>query len=430
MGVAREEWRQHWKIVVAAVAGVSLGAIPAYAMGLFIHPLEEAFGWSRAGISLSLTIYAVVGMLGAPWVGMLIDRFGARKISLIGVSLFCSLIALLATISSSIWSWWGMWLLIGVAALGIKPTVWSKAVTSFFHQGRGLALACMASGTGLATIVLPSYNHFLIETFGWRMAFLGTAGAFALVVLPLVWCWFFDASDRPADPASTDLRSKAERLRDMPGWTAHEGLRRRALYQIGLAALLATGVITGYSLHIVPMLTHAGIERGEVVKLFSMVGVLAVVSRLTVGWIFDKVQHPAVGTISIALPIMPALVLLLVEPGIGMAILAIALLGIAIGGEYDAVIYLSSRFFGVKAFGFLFGIVASLMLAGVALGPLLAGLVFDHSRSYDIYYAATIPVSLLAGLLVATLGRYPDHEAAVEPVHQRARDHPGTPAKR
>ena len=415
MGLASEEWRRHWKVVAAAVAGVSLGAVPAYAMSLFIHPLEQAFGWSRAGISLSLTIYAVIGMLGAPLVGILVDRLGARRIALIGVSLSCSLIALLATVSSSIWTWWGMWLLIGLAALCTKTTVWSKAVTSFFRQGRGLALACMASGTGLVTIVLPSYNHFLIEAFGWRMAFLGMAGAFALIVLPLVWCWFYDASDRAADPTSLDLRSKAERLLAMPGWPAREGLRRRQLYQIGLAALLATGVITGYSLHIVGMLTHAGIERGEVVKLFSMVGVLAVASRLTVGWTFDKVQHPAVGTISIALPIMPALVLLLMEPGLGMAILAIALLGIAIGGEYDAVIYLASRFFGLRAFGFLFGIVASLMLAGVATGPLLAGLIFDKTRSYELFYMASIPVSLLAGVLVATLGRYPNHGAVDAP---------------
>lgn len=412
IGGARAEWKANWKVVVAAMAGVSLGAIPAYGLGLFIHPLEQEFGWSRAGISLALTITAAIGMLFSPVAGMLVDRLGSRRIAMFGVALYSLLVALLSQITSDIRTWWAAWVLIGLAGLCIKPTVWSKAVTSFFHKGRGLALALMASGAGLSTMILPSLAHALIADHGWRLAFVGIGMAYAAVILPMLWLWFCDASDKPA--AAGDDRTKEQRLRDLPGWTAREGVRRRQVYQIALAALLATGIVTGYSVHIIGMLTEQGIPRGQSVAMLSLVGILAVVSRLAIGHIFDRVGSPLVGTISIALPILPALILLFAEPSLTMAACAVITLGVAIGGEYDAVLYLSSRFFGLKAFGLLFGIVASLMMAGVGLGPLAAGHIFDQTRSYDLFYVLTIPAALLSMALIATLGRYPEHAIPAE----------------
>jgi len=406
-GSARLEWKNHWRVVAAAVAGVSTGAIPTYGLGLFIHPLEENLGWSRAQISSGLSIYSCIGLAGAPLVGMLIDRFGSRRIALFGVTAFCSLVAMLSLVTSSIQSWWLGWLFIGIAGLFIKPTVWSKAVTSFFDKGRGVALACMASGTGVSAAILPLLGNFFIEEFGWRLAFVGISaclGSFALVML---WMWFFDASDKPI--LSTDTRSKKERLQALPGWDAKVGLRRRQLYQISLAAFLATGVVTAYTVHMVSMLATAGIARDQAVAMFGMVGILAVIARLSVGYIFDKVAHPAVGTLSIALPIIPALVMLFMPAGPLMAICAVVAVGVAIGGEYDAVLYLSSRYFGLKAFGLLFGIVASAILAGLGIGSLVAGHIFDQTRSYDLFFLLSIPLTMVAAVMVATLGRYPDH---------------------
>ena len=405
---ARMEWRRHWKVVAASMGGTSIGAIPSYMLGLFIHPLEQAFGWSRAGISSALLIYSIVGVIGAPFAGILVDRLGSRRIALFGATVYFLFTGLLSLISSDIHTWWAAWILLGLAGLCTKPTVWSKAVTSFFHKGRGVALAMMASGVGIASSVLPIVSNAYIERLGWRWAFVAVALTFTAIVLPLLWFWFFDSSDKPT---GADTRTKAERLQSLPGWTAREGLRKRQTYQIAVAAMLGTGVVTAFAVHIISMLTASGVARGEAVGLFGMVGVLAVASRLIVGVIFDRVEHPAVGVLSIGLPVIPALALLFMPPGMEMAIVAVVTLGIAIGGEYDAVIYLGSRFFGLKAFGFLFGLVASVMLLGIGLGPVIAGRIYDVYRSYDLFYMLVIPASLISSLLVGTLGRYPDHSA-------------------
>lgn len=409
-GSARAEWQANWRVVVAAMAGFSLAAIPGYVVGVFIQPLEQEFGWSRAGISSALTIFALVGILGAPFAGILIDRYGARRIGLAGLIAYCVLFALLCMVGPGLSTWLGGWVLVGLAGLFAGAPTWSRAVSSFFHSGRGLAVAVMASGTGVGTMILPLFTNRVIETFGWRAAFLAIALLYAVVVLPLLWAWFRDASEGTARLEGAAARTA--RVAALPGWTAHEGLRRRQTWQLAAAALLATAVVSAFAMHIVQMLVAESISRDHAVGLLGFMGVTAIAARLTVGYLFDRVNHPVVGAISMALPLLPAMLLLLVPPGPGMAVIAVVALGCAVGGEFDAVVYLSSRYFGPKALGVLMGVVLSVTQVGIGLGPIVAGALFDRTHSYDGFYLLCVPVLLLAGLLVATLGRYPDHVAA------------------
>lgn len=406
---ARDEWKRHWPVVLAAMFGTSIGSLPSYATSLFIQPLEDEFGWTRAGISASITFYSAVGVIGAPFAGHILDKVGSRRFGLIGVTAMCLLFASLSLITSAIWSWWSMWVLLGCSALFVKPAVWTKAVSSFFTAGRGLALALTLCGTGFVSMALPSMTHVLMETFGWRGAFLGIGAIFAAIILPILWFFFFDATDKDAS-----MDRKAVDPATLPGWSASEGLRKRQLWQIAIAAFLATGVVTAFIFHLVPILTLYGVTRTQAVGMAGLVGLLAVAARLSVGYLFDRLNHPAVGAVSIALPILPALILLGFEPSYGTALAAVIALGIAAGGEYDAVIYLGSRYIGMRAFGFLFGIVVSTLLLGVGLGPVIAGYIFDVTRSYDAFLVIAIPASLLSAALVATLGRYPDHGMALK----------------
>jgi MFS family permease len=403
---AKAEWKAHWRVAVAAMVGVSLSALPAFGLGLFIHPLEQEFGWSRAGISLGMTITTGVGTLFAWLAGAVADRVGARRMALSGAALFCLSYALLSQVTADIRTWWACWLLISISLLAMQATIWSKAVSSCFDKGRGVALALMASGTGVSTIFLPTLGNLAIASYGWRMAFVVIGAVHAVVVLPLLWLWFFEATDRA--PGATRQR-RAELQQALPGWTVREGLRRRQTYQIAVAAMLAGMAVTGYSVHIVSMLTDKGIPRGEAAGMLSVLGLLAVVSRLVIGRIFDRVASPLVGIISVSLPVIPGLVMLLLPPTPLAGLLAAASVGLAIGGEYDTVLYLSSRFFGRKAFGTLFGVVATIMTAGFGLGPLLAGRIYDTTGSYQLYFIGAIPATLICVVMIATLGPYPDH---------------------
>ena len=403
---ARQEWRTHWPLVLAATLGVALGSIHVYSTGIFIEPLEREFGWSRAEISAGLSLVSVIGVFGAPLFGYLVNRLGSRRIALPGTVFLCASIAALSLATSSIWSWWGLWVLVALSTLFMKPTVWSTAVSSVFNKSRGLALAVVLSGTGLGSALTPIVANYLIEHFGWRGAYLGLGLGAAVLVVPTMWFLFFDARDRlRLSPAGTKATAPAM----LTGWSMAEGFRARQFYQLWAAALITTLIVVGFVVHLVPLLGDAGISRATAVSLAGVVGIMSIIGRLTVGYLMDRLPGPPVGTISVSLPIVAALILLAFPGSVPAAVVAVAVLGLSVGGEYDAIIYLCSRFFGMRNFAALFGWIASGLLAGMGLGPVLAGWIHDRWGSYEMFLVAVIPMGLLAGLMIATLGKYPRH---------------------
>jgi predicted MFS family arabinose efflux permease len=401
-GSALAEWRTGWGLVLAACCGVALGSIQIYATGVFVAPLEAEFGWSRADISAGMLAPSILGVLFSPVLGVLIDRWGARRLAIPGTMAMCTATALLSFAGPSIVSWWTLWVVFGAAALFLKPTIWSTAVSSHFTVSRGLALAVMLSGTGLAQACLPTITRVLIDAVGWRGAYISLGAGFAAIVLPMLFFFFHDArfakkggGPRPA----------------VAGWTAREGFRRRQFWQLCIAAFLITGVIVAFVFHLVPMLSAMGLTRANATYVAGIAGIFSVIGRLGVGVMLDRWPGPPIGAASVALPVIAAGLLLAYPGSLTAAIVAIVFLGLCIGGEYDAVIYLSTRYFGMRSFGTLFGFVAAALLAGVGLGPWVAGKIYDVTGSYDTFLLAVIPIAIVSALLLGTLGKYPEHKA-------------------
>lgn len=396
------EWKTGWPLVLASALGVALGSVQIYSTGVFIEPLEAEFGWSRSGITGGMLIASVMGVLFSPLFGYLVDRWGARSLALPGVVVTCLGFSLLALAGPAIWTWWAFWFVIALGALMTKPTVWSTAISSHFKKGRGFALAVMLCGTGLGSAAIPPLSYLLIEAVGWRLAYVGLAAMFFIVVAPVLWFFFHDRRKKPLAPGAA--------LRVVSGWTARDGFRTRQFYQLFAAALIVTMIVVGFIVHLVPMLEQNGLDREAAVYAAGLTGLLSVIGRLSVGFLFDRFSGPTIGAFSVMLPIPAAALLLLFPNSFAMAIVAVLFLGLAVGGEYDSIIYLSSRYFGMKSFGTLFGVVGSGLLAGVGLGPLLAGAIYDFYGNYDLFLYLAIGLALITAVLLATLGRYPAHD--------------------
>jgi len=314
----------------------------------------------------------------------------------------CTTTAALSLAGPSIVSWWALWAVFGVATLFMKPTIWSTAVSSHFTVGRGLALAVMLSGTGVAQACLPTITRLLIDGLGWRGAYVALGAGFAVVVVPVLWFFFHDARFE-RDGSGKKISSS------VTGYTLREGVRTRQFWQLLVTAIVITGVIVGFVFHLVPLLSEMGLGRANATYIAGIAGIFSIIGRLAVGAMLDRMPGPPVGAISVALPIIAASLLLGFPGSLPMAIVAIAFLGLCIGGEYDSVIYLSTRYFGMRSFGSLFGWVASALLAGVGLGPWIAGTIRDTTGSYDLFLWIVIPLAGLSALLLGTLGKYPDY---------------------
>lgn len=168
---AAAEWRAHWPLALSATAGMSLGSTAVYSIGLFMAPLQQAFGWSRAEVSSGLLILALVGTPLSPFAGAIVDRWGARQLVVPGVFLTSLAIAGFAFTDKSLAVWLGLWALFSFANLAVSPVPWTAAVSSVFKIGRGFALATVFCGVAISALGAPIITRWAIDSYGWRAAF-------------------------------------------------------------------------------------------------------------------------------------------------------------------------------------------------------------------------------------------------------------------
>lgn len=406
-GSAKAEWRENWTAVMAGVMGVGLVSIYLYSTGIMIKPLEEEFGWTRAQISLGPTIVAVIGCIAAPFMGMVIDRFGPRRIGITGAILICSALAMLSQANASIWSWYALWLLVAIAHPFIKPTVWVTAVSSLFSASRGLALAITLSGIGFGSAVTPILLNYLIDAHGWRLAYVYLGGIFAILSVPILFFFFYGATDknrlmRKAKPSEPPL--------NLPGMGLKEAIRSARFIKLAVATSAISVVTVALGVNLVPILSDAGIDRTTAAWIAGISGVGGLLGKLTGGWLLDRYHAGKVVGIATLCPGISCAILIAFPGSVPAAAAAVAIWSFAMGVEFDGMGYLASRHFGLRNFGAIFGAMAGLLALTGALGPYLSNYIFDVTRSYMPVLWAAIPTAFGAGILFMILGPYPVFE--------------------
>lgn len=399
----RQEWRQGWPVVAASLAGITLCSAHGYTIGVMIVPLEQAFGWSRSAITGGLLIIALVAIVAAPLAGRLADHFGPRRVALAGVPLFCLAFGLLATANGNIWQWWGLWLFLALGNMLILPTIWTLGISGRFVANRGKALAFALCGTGLAAAILPPVTTRLIAAYGWQGAYLGLALAGLVIVLPLTWFCFRPAPLKPAPaPAAAAAPGKGELRAELRSPRFLKLLAASTVFSLAICALTTNAV---------PVLRGLGHQAIAAADIAALMGIGSVIGRIAGGFLLDRFDARKVAAISVAAPIVTALLLIFGGDDRLVASFACLFLGLAIGAEVDACAYLAARHFGLRNFGALFGTINGLMLFGNGVAPFAANYVYDVTQSYDPVLWAQIPACLLAAALFLWLGRYPDEQA-------------------
>jgi len=403
----RSEWRSGWPLVATSCVGMMVSVIHIYSMGIFIVPMQTELGWSRTTISGGLVLSAALNVVCAPFVGGLIDRYGARWIGIFGAAFYSASFSLLAVVNSSPAIWLGMWCFVAFGALFLKPTVWTAAVASRFEKSRGLAFALTLSGTGLAAAILPYLAHSSIEWIGWRATF-GLIGALsAAILLPLMWK-FFKAADHSSAAKSSPT--------DASGGSIWAVYKSRRFIQLAFATLLVTTCITMIVVNFVPIMRSVGIAAGNAAAIASVVGISSIIGRLAGGLLVDRIDARWVAAIAFLLPTAAcgALLIAVGDSGIlggGMAIAIAVKVGLSIGAEIEVIAYLTTRYFGLAKFGAVFGMIVTFLSMGGGLGPLVGSAVFDETGSYRLAVMGAVPIFIVATILIVSLGKYPDTEA-------------------
>lgn len=421
---ARDEWRAHWAIVLAACLGISFAAVPLQSIAFFTEPLQREFGWTHTQVSLGATVFSLSVIPFAPFAGALQDWLGTRKVAVAGCILCIIAISSLSLTSGAHGMWIGQWSFLALAELPLKATVWVGAVSVIFVLGRGLAVGVALCGTALAQTLVPVLTYFLIEHFGWRVAYVVLGSGWGGLVLILVVLLFHDGRGKGQARSSAQLAADREAL---PGLTLHEAVRSPALYRVTLALMITAATSIAVLTNKVSILGELGVSRGEAAAMAATAGFAGIVGKLFTGWLYDHAKGSWINAQAFAAA-AAGFVIYSATPGDAMLVLAQILFGYSGGATLQSAMYLLAQYGGLKNFGKIFGTKTSLLAIGMGGGPLLAGMIKDTTGSFYPLFLVGIAGNVVAMLLVIGLGPFPDWQKRGAPDPKRDPDSEPCPA--
>jgi MFS family permease len=400
--VTSSEDPRGWLNVLAAFVGLALSyaMFTVFMFGTLVQPLQEDFGWSRAGMSLALTITNVTVVFGSPLMGYLVDRLGVRRLLIPSIVLMGIAVWSMSHLNGDLGHFYAGYLAITLFGLGTLPLTYSRVVITWFDRRRGLALGIALAGFGVGGALVPEISKTMIEGYGWRSAYQLFAALVLLVSLPLALFVLREApeTDRGADePAAWGVHNR-------------EAARTRN-YWLVLVSFLLVGIgITSVLSHLVPMLLDRGMSLSSAARCMSTLAVALIFGRIFAGFLMDHFFAPLVTAVFIVFGLAGGVTLLALGATGGWAFLAAALVGLATGSEISEIAYIVGRYFGQLSFGQIYGIMFGAFQLGSAVSAPMMGYYFDTVGDYTGALWFVAGLALVGALLVAIMSPYPEQK--------------------
>ncbi len=386
-----------WRVVLAACLGVMVGfgSLFVYTFSVFMKPLSAEFGWGREAISRGFGLAALSMAIGSPLLGHWLDRFGPRRVILPCLTIYGCAIASLALLRPHLWQFYATCILLGLVGNGAAHLAFSRAISTWFHQRLGMALALVMAGAGIGAMILPSFAQSIISREGWRAAYFSLGGLALVVGLPLTWRYIHErAPVHHHSPAA---------LHSGPTW--QQGARSFPFLIIVAVLFVNSVAMNGTVTHLVALLTDRGITARGAALSASLLGGSSLLGRLAVGWVLDRYFGARVAFV-VFLITAGGILMLARADTLLMGCAAAGLVGVGAGGEADITPYLLTRYFGLRAFSTLYGITWTFYAIAGALGPVILGRAFDSTGSYTSLLTLLAVAMALAGALMLLLPRY------------------------
>lgn len=395
------EYKQGWGPLFAATIGTMCGLLTLtnYTQGFFVGPVTQEFGWSPAQFFLSYTIFMGAGLITAPIVGSLAQKYGIRLLGMLGLIGHALGYVIISLNPGSLAFWYVSWGLLAVLAAGSLPIIWTSVLNGWFVKHRGQAIGITMAGTGLGAFILPPLVESLISSYGWRTAYRGVAVGAMIISLPIVWALFKE------NEAAKSTGAQAKRIW---GYTRAQAMKMRQFWILGLALFLTALAMVGLLSNFERIYTSLGIDRTTVSVIAAIMGATIIFGRLLVGFLMDRFWAPAVATGFYSLPIIGMLVLLNFPLSFNTGVVIAICIGLAAGAVLDLLAFLTSRYFGPDYYAKIFGATFTFFTVGAGIAPPIYGKMAQQTGDYTFALKFGICVLLVSIVLFLMLGKYPD----------------------
>jgi MFS family permease len=404
--------------VLAAAALTEMLAIGSttYATGLFVLPLQNEFGLSRAAANSALSIGLAGAAFMAPIVGFLLDRFPAQWVVGLGVIPFgVGLITISATSSIPLMAF-AMLIPVGFGAMAIGPLTTSTLTSHWFYRRRGRALGLATVATSGGGIVVVPLLSWAIENYGWRMALRVEALLIMTIVLALSILFL------RSGPADLGLEAHQENrgrpAKDMAA--AHLAATRRYasilsdrnFWAIGLVLAAISGIDQAIVVTIVPYGTGLNYPAASTAFLIAAFSISAAIVKLASGFLAEFVERRMIMLAS-TLAMIAALSFLLFSTEYEWILLACCFAGVALGCILPSSAALVAANFGSPSFGRVMGMIYVGVVVSSIVCSRFIGAVFDRTAGYNPAFLTFLAIAILSALAVLLVRTPPEITAEV-----------------
>jgi MFS family permease len=398
--VAKKIFYGWWVVAASFPISLYVSGIVYYGFTAFFEPLVKEFGWSYTEVSFAASIRGLEVGIFAPFIGLLVDRLGSRKLILAG-TILTGFGLILLSLTRSLLMFYGAFFLLALGAGGCMSLVTMTAVANWFDKNIGKAFGVMSSAFGASGVIVP-FIVWLIDAFDWRTALIILGVGLWIFGIPLSFIVrnkpeqsdHFAKGVLPDDPVSYQKiqTKKAEfSLRDV--------LKNRSFIYLMLIDAIRSMAISAVAIHVMPYLGDVGMSRPTASLVAAAIPLCSIAGRFGFGWMADVFEKKYVMAITYFLMGIGLVAFCYVQVK-WLVFLFLLLFPSGLGGSMVLRGVILRDYFGAGSFGTMLGILSGSASIGAIIGPTLAGWVFDTLRNYQFAWLALIGLIALAIVMI------------------------------
>jgi MFS family permease len=376
----------------------SIVGLALYGLPLYYDFMVREFGWSRTQVTSGNALSKlIIGPLFGFLAGWIIDRFGPRRIMLVGILLAGGALIGLGGMSA-LWMFYAFYLLNAIGYVCGGPLPNQVLLSQWFKEGRGKAMGFAYLGIGVGGALVPWLSYWMVQWWGWRGALRGLG----VLIIVLAWPMAYFAREAGVEGAVAGGGGKAGSAGVAP---LRAVFRRPAFYLLAFGSMCSIAAVGGANQHLkLFMSLDAGYSQGDAARIISLVLGFSIAGRLLMGWLADRIPKKHVMLIIYLLVAAAVPLLFFASSGAAMSLFA-AIFGIGLGGEYLIIPLMAAELFGVGVLGRVMGIIVTADGVAEAVSPMLVGYLRDVTGSYRAGFTWLIVVALVGAAAIAMLPR-------------------------
>jgi MFS family permease len=404
--------RKWWLVIAGCVTHAVNTGFSYFGMSAFFPSFEREFGWSRTAISGAFSLARVESGILGPVEGYLTDRVGAQRMLFIGLIICTSGFLCLSLVDSLPTLY--LVIILGIvlgSSLGYNMPI-SVLIAKVFHERRSLAFGIFRMGPGISGPFVPLIG-WMIGLWGWRAAAVASGVIIFIVGLPLaiIIRRIYNQEESAMVVVERDGSPKpARHVSSDPQFTLSEALHHKSFWLLSTAMALRHLVTEGVSVHFVILLVDRGWSTEAASGLLGLSALIGAPARVGMGWLGDTLDKR-----QLVMALLLALSFSVLLMGYTAAAIVftpcMVIYSLAYGGLASLQEPIRADYFGTKAFATIQGMSRSVTTAGTFMGPIIAGFLYDLTKSYTIAFAIFAIVSLFATILMFLARRPLDVES-------------------